>query len=167
MSTDFNEYFGHYIGLVNNNSPFDALTKNHNNFMQLLAGMSEEQGLYRYEPNKWTIKEVIAHVIDAERVFAYRAMRFARNDKTDLPGYDENMFTENSGANDRKMADLINEFDVLRRASIALYKSFSTKMLGRRGSANQMVVDVESLIYLISGHCTHHINILRERYLKR
>ena len=164
MSTDFNEYFAHYINLVNNTSAIEALHENHSEFMKLMVTITEVQGAYRYEDNKWSIKEVIAHVLDAERVFAYRAMRFARNDKTDLPGYDENEYTSFSNANQRSVNDLINEFDILRQSSILLYSSFDQTALARRGTANQMAIDVNSIFYLISGHCRHHMNILKERY---
>jgi hypothetical protein len=164
MSTDFNEYFGHYTSLVKQTPALEALKENLSEFMELLESITEEQGVYRYQENKWTVKEVIAHVLDAERVFAYRAMRFARNDKTDLPGYDENEYANNSDANERSILDLKTEFDILRQSSIQLYRSFNQTSLSRKGTANQMSIDVNSIFYLIAGHCRHHYNILKERY---
>ena len=165
MSTDFNEYFAHYIGLVNEHEVIEAITANHQEFLKLLAGLNDEQALYCYAENKWSIKEMIAHIIDSERVFTYRALRFARNDATDLAGYDENAFALHSGADERPLADLLHEFDVTRLSSLALFKSFTSEMLSCRGTANNISIDVKSLGFLIAGHCKHHMNVLQERYL--
>lgn len=165
MSTDFNEYFAHYTGLVNELEVLVAIEKNHQDFLTLLASIDEEKAIYRYADDKWSIKELIAHIIDSERVFTYRALRFARNDKTDLAGYDENDFAAFSGADERPLADLVHEFDVTRQSSLALFKSFDPEMLAREGTANDIKIDVKSLGYLVAGHCQHHINIMHERYL--
>jgi hypothetical protein len=165
MATNFNDYFKHYIDLANSSKPLEALAHSKNEFIDLLKNVDETKGLYSYEEGKWSIKELISHVIDAERVFAYRAMSFARNDKTNLAGFDDHLYAANSGANDRTMSDLLDEFRILRQASIALFNSFSDEMMSRSGTANDIGIDVESLAYLIAGHCTHHENILRDRYL--
>lgn len=165
MSTDFNEYFAHYIGLVNSNDFLTAIEQNHKDFLELLSSIDEEKSFYRYAEDKWSIKELIAHIIDSERIFAYRALRFARNDKTDLSGYDENNYAVFSGADERSLSDLVLEFDVTRQSSLALFRSFDKEMLERTGTANDIAIDVTSLGYLIAGHCRHHINIIRERYL--
>jgi hypothetical protein len=165
MTTNFNDYFKHYIDLANSSKPLDALAHSKNEFLYLLKDVDDAKGLYSYEEGKWSIKELISHVIDAERVFAYRAMSFARNDKNDLAGFDDHLYAANSGANDRTMSDLLDEFSILRQASIALFNSFDDEMMSRSGTANDIAIDVESLAYLIAGHCTHHENILRDRYL--
>ena len=165
MGTDFNEYFAHYIGLVDDNGVIEAIENNHNEFLSLLAEIDEEKALYRYADDKWSIKELIAHIIDSERVFTYRALRFARNDQTDLTGYDENEFAVFSGADERPLTELIHEFDVTRQSSLAMFKSFNQEMLMRQGTANKIKIDVKSLAYLVAGHCRHHINIIKERYL--
>ena len=165
MSTIYNKYFERYVNLVTQDEYIQALEKNHKAFMSLTASISEEKSAYRYGEDKWSIKELTSHIIDSERVFAYRALRFARNDKTDLAGYDENHYGVFSNADERSFADLVHEFDVTRQSSIAMYKSFDSNMIERIGTANQMAIDVKSLAYLISGHCAHHINILKERYL--
>lgn len=164
-ATNFQEYFNHYIKQVDSLEPITALEETHKEFLSLLKNIDNEKGLFRYEEGKWTIKEVIAHVIDAERVFAYRAMSFARNDQNNLAGFDDHLYTKNSGANERLMGDLLAEFDILRRASIALYSSFDKNMWARTGTANGITIDVKSLCYLIAGHSRHHGNILKERYL--
>ena len=165
MSTDFNKYFAHYTGLVDQREMIDAIDENHKEFLALLSTIDEEKALYRYADDKWSIKELVAHITDSERVFAYRALRFARNDKTDLAGYDENQFAIFSGAEERSLADLKEEFDLTRQSTLALFKSFDQEMLAREGTANDIKIDVRSLGYLVAGHCQHHINILKERYL--
>jgi hypothetical protein len=165
MSTDFNEYFAHYIGLVDDQEMLSAIETTHDEFLKLLRELDEEKAMFRYAEDKWSIKELIAHIIDSERIFTYRALRFARHDKTDLAGYDENEFAIFSGADERPLADLIHEFDVTRQSSLALFKSFDNAMLARKGTANKIMIDVESLGYLVAGHCKHHVNIIRERYI--
>ena len=165
MSADYNEYFARYIGLVNDNDLLTAIEVNHKAFLDIVSLISEEKSSYRYADDKWSIKELISHIIDTERIFAYRALRFSRNDKTELTGYDENHFASFCGADLRSLADLIHEFDVTRQSTFALYKSFDRTMLERSGSANGIKIDVTSMGYLIAGHCQHHINILKERYL--
>ena len=165
MSTDFNEYFAHYIGLVDDKQMIEAMSTNHQAFIKMLKDLNDEQALFRYADDKWSIKEMIGHINDSERVFAYRALRFARNDATDLAGYDENTFAIFSRADERPLADLIHEFDVTRQSSLALFNSFNTEMLSRQGTANNIRIDVNSLGYLIAGHCKHHMNVLQERYL--
>ena len=163
--TNFQEYFNHYINQVDSLEPIIALEVTHKEFLTLLENIDDDKGQFCYEEGKWSIKEVIAHVIDAERVFAYRAMSFARNDQNNLAGFDDHLYTKNSGANNRSIDELIAEFDILRQASIALYNSFDEAMWTRTGTANGITIDVKSLAYLIAGHCRHHGNILMERYL--
>ena len=164
-TTNFQEYFNHYIKQVDTLEPITALEVTLPEFLTLLEKVDDEKGLFSYEDGKWSIKEVIAHIIDAERVFAYRAMSFARNDKNNLAGFDDHLYAKNSGANNRSMAELLGEFEILRKASIALYASFDEDMWARTGTANNITIDVKSLAYLIAGHCRHHGNILQERYL--
>jgi len=164
-TTNFQEYFNHYIKQVDTLEPITALETTLPEFLTLLEKVDDEKGLFSYEDGKWSIKEVIAHIIDAERVFTYRAMSFARNDKNNLAGFDDHLYTKNSGANNRSMDDLLGEFEILRKASIALYASFDEDMWARTGTANNITIDVKSLAYLIAGHCRHHGNILQERYL--
>ena len=164
-ATNFAAYFDHYIKQVDSLEPMTALEETLPEFLTLLAKVDDEKGLYQYEDNKWSIKEVVSHVIDAERVFAYRAMSFARNDKTELAGFDDHLYAKSSGANDRAMKELLEEFDLLRKASIAMFASFDEDMWPRIGTANGITIDVKSIAYLIAGHCRHHGKILQERYL--
>ena len=165
MSADYNEYFARYIGLVDDKELLTAMEVNYNTFLENVEIISEEKSSFRYADDKWSIKELISHIIDTERIFAYRALRFSRNDKTELSGYDENHYASFCRADERSIADLIHEFDVTRQSTIALYKSFDKTMLDRNGSANGIEIGVTSIGYLIAGHCQHHINILNERYI--
>ena len=164
-TTNFQEYFNHYIKQVDSLEPVMALEETQKEFITLLEKVDDEKGLFCYDEGKWSIKEVVSHIIDAERVFAYRAMSFARNDQNDLAGFDDHLYTKNSGANNRSMEELLAEFDIVRKASIALYGSFDEAMWARTGTANGITIDVKSLAYLIAGHSRHHGNILLERYL--
>lgn len=134
--------------------------------MTLLRTVPEDKGEYRYEHGKWSIKELICHMMDAERIFAYRALRFARNDSTELPGFEENDYAPEANAHSRTLKQLMNEAEALRKTTLDLFSSFTPEMLQRKGSANKSVVSVINIGYIIAGHETHHRNILNERYLK-
>lgn len=165
-SHNFAEYFNHYINLVKDKGDIiNVMEKTHQKTNELMDLITEDQGNYAYEKGKWTIKELLVHLIDTERIFCNRALRFARNDKTDLPGYDHDNYVQYSGANERCFADIANEFNLVRSASIALFKSFNENMLNRKGTANSNKLTVLAIGYIISGHEKHHINILEERYL--
>lgn len=130
-----------------------------------LAGLHRTLGDHRYASGKWTIKEVVQHVIDAERVFAYRALRFARNDATALPGFEENDYAPASEAGRRDMPDLLDEAATVRAGTIALYRSFTPVMLTRRGTASGHTLSVHALGWIIAGHAAHHLRIIHQRYL--
>jgi hypothetical protein len=131
----------------------------------LFASIPAEKGDFAYASDKWTIKEVLLHITDAERIFAYRALRFARNDKTDLPGFEQNDYVPASQAHARTMNSLIAEFLTVRVSTISLFETFDEEVMKRTGTANKYGVSVEALGYIISGHCLHHANIINERYL--
>ncbi len=136
-----------------------------NEFVDLIGSLSDEKLNFAYDKNKWTIKEVIVHLIDAERIFSYRALRFARNDKTDLSGFEENDYVPFSEANKRSKGDLIAEFKAVRISTISLFQSFSDEMLLRIGTIGGNAMSVRALGFIILGHQKHHINVLQERYL--
>lgn len=136
-----------------------------NEFVDLIDSLSDEKLNFAYAKNKWTIKEVIVHLIDAERIFSYRALRFARNDKTDLSGFEENDYVPFSEANKRSKGDLIAEFKAVRISTISLFQSFSDEMLLRIGTIGGNAMSVRALGFIILGHQKHHINVLQERYL--
>ena len=139
----------------------------HSNIQMLTLARSipEEKGEYRYAPEKWSIKELLCHMMDAERIFAYRALRFARNDSTPLEGFEENNYAPEANAHARSIRQLADEMENLRKSTIELFMSFTPVMLSRKGSANKTEISVLNLGYIIPGHETHHRLVLQERYL--
>jgi len=130
-----------------------------------IASIPEEKLTYRYAPDKWTIKEVLVHVIDTERIFAYRALRFARNDKTALPGYEQNDYVPYSRANERSLESIFREYSAVRVATLSFFESLSGEDFLRSGTANGNPASVRALAYQIAGHELHHVKIIKERYL--
>lgn len=147
------------LGLLN------LLVKTGEELVDLLHDLPEEKGNYRYDEGKWTIKEVLQHINDAERVFAYRALAFARNDKTELPGYDQDDYVKHCEAGHRTLLELIEEFEHMRMSTLDLFRSFTREQLHLEGTANSYPISVKSIGYIIAGHQAHHARILRERYL--
>jgi len=134
-------------------------------FFELLSDIPEEKQLFAYAENKWTIKELIQHMIDTERVMSYRALRISRGDKTALVGFDENDFVRNANANQIPYVELLKEFSLVRKSSIAMFKGISDEMLLLKGTASDTEVSVRALGYILTGHVLHHLNIISERYL--
>jgi len=163
---EFPPYANMYIQLL----PDDGLLLKHlkNNFKstkELILSLPEEKLNYRYAENKWTIKEVLVHIIDDERIYGYRALRFARNDKTELPGFEQDDYVLYSQANERNIKNIMEEYEVVRGSTIALFDGLPEDSFLRMGTANNNKVTVRALAYHIAGHELHHINILREKYL--
>ena len=155
-----------YIGLLpDDGRVLKHLKSNLKATKDLILPLPEEKLLHRYAEGKWTIKEVLAHIIDDERIYGYRALRFARNDATELPGFEQDDYTRYSGANDREVKGILKELAAVRNSTIALFESFEQDALDRSGVANNHRVTVRALAYHIAGHELHHINILKERYL--
>ena len=127
--------------------------------------ISEELSTRRYAEGKWTIKELLQHIIDAERVFAYRALCFARKEQSILPSFSENDYASNSNANDRKWAEIISEFSSVRKSTEDLFNSFNIEALQSVGKASNYSMDVTTLGFVIVGHVNHHIRIIQERYI--
>ena len=133
-----------------------------NNFIHSLP---ESKLMYRYAEGKWTIKETLVHIMDTERIFAYRALRFARNDTTALPGYEQNDYVPYSRANERSLTDIFQEYGAVREATLTLFESFNEEEFLRKGIANGNPASVRALAYQIAGHELHHMKIIKERYL--
>lgn len=155
-----------YIGLL----PDDGLVLKHlahnlKSTSDFILSLPEERLTFRYAEGKWTIKEILAHIIDDERIYAYRTLRFARNDKTELPGFEQDNYAAHSGANERDINDLLNEFATVRQATISLFESFDSPALMRAGIADGKIMSVRAAAYHIAGHEMRHINIIKERYL--
>ena len=161
---EFAEYYGKYIANVPGTDVTEILESERLHMSRLLAGRGERDGNFRYAPDKWTIKEVLGHVIDAERIFAYRALRIARGDETPLSSFEQDDYVRNGGFASRTLAGLVEEFDTVRGASISLFRSFDDAAWGRRGVANQKKVTVRALGFITAGHQIHHRMILEESY---
>jgi len=165
-----NEYAPFYESYILETSKSDkGIIENLQNslihFFELLSDIPEEKQLFAYAENKWTIKELIQHMIDTERVMSYRALRISRGDKTALAGFDENDFISNSNANQIPFIELLKEFSLVRKSSIAMFKGLSDEMLLLKGTASEAEVSVRALGYILTGHVLHHLNVISERYL--
>lgn len=155
-----------YIKLVDNAyNLVEELEINVHNFVHFVREIPMDKYDYRYAEGKWTIKDIIQHLIDAERIFAYRALRFSRGDETALPGFDENTYADNAHGSNRSINDLLTEMSALRHANIMMFKSFTTDDLMRKGTASGYTVSVRAFGFLIIGHQNHHMKIFKERYL--
>jgi hypothetical protein len=163
-TTEHPEYYNAYIQEVPQNDLLEALTSALEAYREFFKALPSEKADYRYAAGKWTVKEVLAHVNDGERVFAYRALSFARNDQNELPGFDEEKWAPESNASERSLADILEEHEAIRRSTIALFKSFTDEMLSRSGIANGKRISVCSIGFVIAGHAQHHLKVLRERY---
>jgi uncharacterized damage-inducible protein DinB len=159
------EWTHNYISQVKENDLMTAMQEQTISFIKFLKKIPADKINYRYAKGKWTIKEMLQHIIDAERIFSYRALCFARKDATPLPGFDENDYADNSKAAKRDWNELIEEFKVVRRASEILFGSFDKNQLDSTGTASGRPVYVLAIGFIMVGHINHHLNVLRERYL--
>lgn len=164
-ATEFAPFYAGYIAKVPDGDLLATLEAQAGEYVQTLVAVTEAKSSFAYAPGKWTIKELLGHVVDAERVFSYRAMRIARGDQTPLPGFDEQAWVPLSGANDRTVADLVGEFRAVRAATLAQLRHLPADSVTRRGTASGREVSVRALAWIIAGHALHHLGILRERYL--
>ena len=161
----FPPHFDKYISLVKNEVLNSILEKQLMKIENFFSSIPEDKWLYKYEENKWTIKEVLQHITDTERVFNFRAFVFARKDPNTFPSFNENDYAKNSNANNKSGQDLIHEFVAVRRSTQLLFKGFSESQLMAVGKASSYEMSVSAMGYLIAGHLAHHLNILKERYL--
>jgi uncharacterized damage-inducible protein DinB len=160
-------FFKAYVENVKDLDVMVALTQSSKVALNLFRSIPEDMGEYRYAEGKWSIKELFNHMMDAERIFAYRALRFSRLDKTPLPGFEENDYAPLANAHARSIQQLIEEMERLRGTTIDLFSSFTPEMLKREGTASNNRVSVLHLGYIIAGHETHHRKIIADRYLKK
>jgi uncharacterized damage-inducible protein DinB len=165
LDTDYPAYFGTYINHVQHDDCIVAMEENLSDFVTFIENISVEKYNYKYQEDKWTIKDIVRHIIDAERIFAYRALRFARFDRTPIPGFEENDYAANVNTTTIEMADLLQEFILVRKSTIKLFESFTEKMLAAKGIASGKEISVLALGFIVSGHAIHHQNVIRERYL--
>lgn len=162
---EFAPYYGRYITKVADGDVLATLRTQIGETLAMLRAIPESRGGHRYAEGKWSIRESVGHMCDTERVFAYRAMRFSRNDATALPGFDENAFVANASFDQRSLASLVDEFEAVRRATIAFFDALTPDELQRRGTASDNPVSVRALAWIIAGHEVHHCEILKTRYL--
>lgn len=164
---EYAPYYGRYIEplLDNGKSLLENLEFSQKEFIEVVKDIPESKKDYAYDYGKWTINELILHVIDTERVFCYRALAFARGEQQNLPGFDQDVFVNNSFANSRSLAELVNEMNTLRQSTIQLFESFNDDVLLNKGNASGNIMSVRALGYLFSGHQLHHLKVLKERYL--
>ncbi len=163
--TEHIEYYGAYIALVPENDAIAALESQRDDTLKFLRSIPESKGDHRYAPGKWTVKEVIGHLCDGERVFAYRALRFARKDDTPLPGFDENTYVPAGAFHRRTVADLTAEYAAIREANLAMLRGLEPEAWVRSGPANGHSITVRALAFIMAGHGRHHAEILKTRYL--
>lgn len=164
VAAEYAPYYGRYIDKVPDGDLLRTLEDQGRETQAVLAGLSEAKALHRYAPGKWSVKEVIGHVTDTERVYSYRALRFARGDATALPGFDENAWVPAGSFDARSLADLAAELDAVRRATLALFRGLDAAALARRGTASDNAVSVRAIAWIIAGHERHHVALLHERY---
>jgi hypothetical protein len=157
-------YYTSYILKVPEGDIVQQLEKQGAEMRKLLSGAGEEKGNYAYADGKWTVKELAGHICDAERIFCYRALRFARNDATPLNSFDENEYVRQAFFNERTLSSIIEEYQTIRSATVVLFRNLNTEELNRTGTASKTVLSVIQLAYIIAGHELHHIGILKERY---
>lgn len=164
-ATEYNSYYGKYISLVDGDDILASLSEQLDETLALLGSIPESQAGFRYAPDKWSIKELVGHVIDTERIFSYRALRFARNDQTPIEGFEQDDYIRNASFDDYTLVELASEFAHVRRASLSLFKHLDEEAWRRRGTASESEVSVRALAHIIAGHELHHREILCSRYL--
>lgn len=164
--TEYLPYYDKYISLVTDDDILTLLDTQQKDTLALLRGVPASRAGFRYAPGKWSMRELVGHVIDSERVFAYRALRFARNDTTPLPGYEQDDYVRNGPFDALALGDLASEFESVRQSTLFLFRHLDNEAWMRHGVANQAEVSVRALAYIIAGHELHHMDILRSRYIE-
>ena len=158
-------YYERYVSLVPEGNVLKALEQQLDETLALLRSIPESQADSRYAPGKWSIKELVGHLIDSERIFAYRALRFSRNDHTPLPGFEQDDYIRNAAFDKCRLSDLASEFEHMRRGNLYMFRQLDEEAWQRRGMANDAEVSVRALAYIMAGHELHHVGILKTRYL--
>jgi hypothetical protein len=162
--SEHSPYFSRYIDLVPDGDLLSLLEDQHRVTQGMLTPLPPEKAKYRYADDKWSVTEVVGHMADTERIFAYRALRFARGDSAPLAGYDENAYTPAGHFDDRSLGDVLAEFTAVRGATLALLRGLPPDTFARTGQADGKAVSVRALAYIIAGHERHHLNLFRSRY---
>lgn len=162
---EYDRYYEGYVSLVPETDIIGAMSEQIDEIEKIFVEIKEEKSLHAYAPGKWTIKELLGHLIDGERIFAYRALRISRGDQTPIEGFEQDGYIENSNFNAAKFEDLTKELILSRKANLLFFKNLTDQSWSRVGTASGVPVSVRALSYIMVGHIRHHQNILRERYL--
>jgi hypothetical protein len=165
QESEHDPYYSRYISLVPGNDVIETLRQQISATVELLSGLSESVGNHRYAPSKWSVKQMLGHLCDAERIFAYRALRIARGDVTPIEGFEQDDYVRNGPFEHYRLADLVEEFAVVRRATVLLFEHLEEAHWMRIGTANGKVISARALAYIIAGHELHHRNELQQKYL--
>ncbi|SUX48591.1 DinB family protein [Chryseobacterium indoltheticum] len=165
--TDFQKYIQRYLDLIPSENWLDELKKSGEKTVSLFSFLTEEQSKFAYAEGKWTLKEVLLHLSDTERIFQYRILAIARGEKSELPGFDEELYTQNSFANERNLDSLLEEYQLVRKSSQILLETMNSSVLNNIGNANGNQISAETIGKLIVGHNIHHLNVVDERYLPK
>jgi uncharacterized damage-inducible protein DinB len=163
---EFPVYMRSYVQLIPEGDIIQILNGQIVSTQEIFSAVTEKQAEYRYAEGKWTLSEVLGHLTDTERIMNYRILRIARGDKSPLMGFDENEYVQEASFNERTIADLLEDYQNVRRATISLLKGMPQKSFQNKGNANGFEVTVETIAYMIAGHELHHIKIIQEKYLK-
>jgi uncharacterized damage-inducible protein DinB len=147
------------------NDLLQELRDQHNDSIKILSAIPADAEEFRYADGKWMLKEVVGHLCDTERILTYRALRFSKKDSTELPGFDENSYMENSNFHSRKLTHILNEWNAVRAATLMMFESMSDEMLDHKGIANKVEVSPRTILYFILVHERHHIGIIADRYM--
>ena len=166
-ATEYAPFYASYIAGVPDGDIVGVLRETGRELVAAIAAIPEAHGGFRYAPGKWSVREVVGHLIDAERIFGYRALRLGRGDATPLPGFEENDYVRSSGSDARTLRDLVDELRVVRDSTVRLFESLPAESWARRGLVNGREVSVRALAYITAGHARHHLGVLRERYAVR
>ena len=163
--TEFQKYIQRYLDLIPSKDWLKELSISGKKTVDIFQNLTEEQGNFAYAKGKWTLKELLQHLIDAERIFVYRALRFSRKDKTELSGWDEDEYAKHYFSNERTLQSLIDEFSLVRKSTILFFQNLNETQLSQIGIANKNEISVSTIGKLIVGHNIHHLNIIEERYM--
>lgn len=164
---EYAPYYDRYISLIQGNDILTTLDAQRRQMLLFLSGRDEADGDYRYAPGKWTVKELLGHVCDTERIFAYRALRISRGDRTPIEGFDQDPYVQNAPFAHRPLAEVIEDYIAVRRATLTLFRNLDEQAWLRRGTANNNDVSVRAIAYTAAGHELHHRRILEQKYFAR
>ena len=164
-TNEYAQFYEGYIKDVVGNDPFRNLENQYQEIQSILQSLPEEEANFAYTEGKWTVKEVLGHMIDTERIMDYRALCISRKDKQSLPGFEQDDYVQEANFKERTITNLLEDYRIVRKSTISLFKNFTENMLNQRGVANDKEVTVLALLYIITGHEMHHLKILKEKYL--